>query len=75
MKRTINEIYNLIINQRENAKNQLLMLRKVNEFFKTSNDKTLFETLREHALMDKLRGEIDVYTNVICLIESSEVLK
>ena len=61
MKRTINEIYNLLLQKKENASNDLTgeQLRKY-----PSNKKIL-----------KLQGEIEAYTDVIVLIETSEVLK
>ena len=61
MKRTINEIYNLLLQKQENALNDLTgeQLRKY-----PSNKKIL-----------KLQGEIEAYTDVINLIETSEVLK
>ena len=60
MKRTINEIYNLLLAKQENASNDLTseQLRKY-----PSNKKIL-----------KLQGEIEAYTDVINLIETSQVL-
>ena len=60
MKRTINEIYNLLLEKQENALNDLTgeQLRKY-----PSNKKIL-----------KLQGEIEAYTDVINLIETSQVL-
>lgn len=60
MKRTINEIYNLLLQKQENALNDLTgeQLRKY-----PSNKKIL-----------KLQGEIEAYTDVINLIETSQVL-
>lgn len=61
MKRTINEIYNLLLEKQENALNDLTgeQLRKY-----PSNKKIL-----------KLQGEIEAYTDVINLIETSQVLE
>ena len=60
MKRTINEIYNLLLQKQENALNDLTgeQLRKY-----PSNKKIL-----------KLQGEIEAYTDVINLIKTSQVL-
>ena len=60
MKRTINEIYNLLLEKQENALNDLTgeQLRKY-----PSNKKIL-----------KLQGEIEAYTDVINLIKTSQVL-
>ncbi len=60
MKRTINEIYKLLLEKKENALNDLTgeQLRKY-----PSNKKIL-----------KLQGEIEAYTDVINLIETSQVL-
>ena len=60
MKRTINEIYKLLLEKQENALNDLTgeQLRKY-----PSNKKIL-----------KLQGEIEAYTDVINLIKTSQVL-
>lgn len=60
MKRNINDIYNLLLQKKENAENDLLgeRMRKY-----PSNKKIL-----------QLQGQISAYTDVIILIETSEVL-
>lgn len=68
MKRTIKEIYEIIVDKRRNARDHYSRIRKESEL---PNDKTLFQTLYDHAMMDNLSGEIDAYTDVLCLIESS----
>lgn len=57
MKRTIDDIYRLIIYKRECA---------LNELQREKENKTLRENLF---------GEIDAYTDVLVLIETSQVLK
>lgn len=65
MKRTIDEIYNIIIEKRRNARND--RERKRNDL---SNSK---EWRDNESII--LYGEIEAYTDVICLIESSQILK
>lgn len=57
MKRTIDDIYRLIIYKRECA---------LNELQREKENKTLRENLF---------GEIDAYTDILVLIETSQVLK
>ena len=60
MKRDINEIYKILNNKRENAFND--MVYEKNRQY-PSNKKIL-----------RLQGEIEAYTDVIILIESSQIL-
>ena len=60
MKRNIKEIYNILKQKKENALNDL-----------TGEQ---FRKYPSHKKMLKLQGEIDAYTDVIILIETSEVL-
>lgn len=60
MKRDINEIYKILNNKRENAFNDIMYER--NRQY-PSNKKIL-----------RLQGEIEAYTDVIILIESSQIL-
>lgn len=68
MKRTINEIYNLINKKIENASNDFERTVKIIE--NHPNEKEYY-TPHFHSL----RGEIDAYTDIKILIETSEVLE
>lgn len=65
MERTIDEIYNIIVIKRENARND--RERKRNDL-SNSEEWRVNESIR-------LYGEIEAYTDVLCLIESSQILK
>lgn len=60
MKRTINEIYNLLLEKKENALNDL-----------TGENMRVY---RSNKKILQLQGEIAAYTDVINLLETSEVL-
>lgn len=59
MKRTIDEIYNIIVEKRKNA---------IYDRTKQIREENLDKFVR-------LNGEIEAYTDVLCLIESSQILK
>ena len=70
MKRTINEIYELIKQKKENAE------RDIQISFNTMEDARDSEEWLDAKMHSKeLKGEIEAYTDVICLIESSMVLE
>lgn len=70
MKRTIEQVMDLLEQKRENAKNMLDGIRKQKE--KAWKAGRIAEyTPRE----DILKGEYDAYTDVICLIASSHLLE
>lgn len=56
MKRTINEIYDLIKQKKDNAQRD-------------------FEIEKDREKANRLYGELCAYVDVICLIESSQVLE
>lgn len=70
MKRTIDEIYNIIIEKRDNAESHL----ERNGGITKANciDEKGYPLLRTGL---ELKGEILAYTDVLCLIESSQILK
>lgn len=73
MKRTINEIYNLIQNKIENAHNSQLMYMK--RYKELSNKDVEFNQLK--ACRDdiiELNGEINAYLDIQILLETSGVL-
>ena len=70
MKRTINEIYELIKEKKENAERDRQISYNTVEEAKNSE-----EYLNAKMRSKELKGEIDAYTDVICLIESSQVLE
>ena len=70
MKRTINEIYELIKQKRENAERDRQISYNIIEEAKNSEE---YLDAKMHS--KELTGEIDAYTDVICLIESSQVLE
>ena len=63
MERTIQEIYTIIWEKRENAEKHYLRESKTS---RTPIDKRM---------LSLLEGEIEAYTDVLILIETSEVLK
>lgn len=79
MKRTIDEIYNIIIEKRENAVKDLR--NKMAQVSKLCAELTFDEleiSIDYDYLKEKQReltGEIEAYTDVLCLIESSQILK
>jgi hypothetical protein len=66
MKRTINEIYELLKQKRKNA---------INDREKYCMPLGKEQPIKDFAIKCKLEGEIDAYTDIICLIESSQVLE
>ena len=69
MKRTINEIYDLIKQKIENAE------RDIQISFNTMKEAKNSEEWLEAKMRSKeLKGEVEAYTDILCLIESSGVL-
>lgn len=70
MKRTINEIYEIIKQKRDNAKNDLeITLREI-------DDIKLIDNYGSNVVKERqLEGELNAYTSIICLIEESGVLE
>lgn len=66
MQRTINEIYELLKQKKENAINDRERTRK-NNYQYVNGVKVYHVSNKEY----ELKGEIDAYTDIICLIESS----
>lgn len=67
MKRTIQEVMDLLEQKRENAKREIDgIYRKIN---KNLADATIYSNK-----LNRLNGEYDAYTDVICLIASSHLL-
>lgn len=69
MKRTIEEIYNIIIQKRDNATKDKERIR-----IKAKNEKNADEFAILLRDLRQINGEIEAYTDVLCLIESSQVL-
>jgi len=70
MKRTIEEVMDLLEQKRENAKNMLDGIRKQRE-----KDWKAGRIACHNLQEDVLKGEYDAYTDVICLIASSHLLE
>lgn len=68
MKRTIQEVMDLLEQKRESAK---LDMKRYYENLKTVKDQVSFVS-RDN--INRLSGEYDAYTDVICLIASSHLL-
>jgi hypothetical protein len=66
MKRTINDIYELLKQKRENA---------INDREKYCMPLGKKQPIKDFAIKCKLEGEIDAYTDVLILIETSKVLE
>ena len=70
MKRTIEEVMNLLEQKRESAINKLKMEQ---ERIKKEWGKGLILTININ--VEYIKGEIDAYTDVMCLIASSHLLE
>lgn len=69
MERTIEEIYKLIVIKRDNAINDKERTHK-NNYICINGKKIYNVSDKEH----ELKGEIEAYTDVLCLLESSGVV-
>jgi len=75
MARTINEIYQLIIQKKNNA---IADYMATNNFCKNkpfNQNESLVETMKPSFELVRLKGEIEAYTDVLCLLESSGVVE
>lgn len=74
MKRTINEIYELIKQKRDNAKNDLeIVYDKVNDFLKVFDFKSGIDMFMKNNY--QLVGEVNAYADIVAVIEESGVLE
>lgn len=72
MKRTINEIYNLIKEKSENAKRDI---ERINNSNNCNNVMDLHEwNNNERRKLDKLKGQVEAYLDVLYLMLNSGVL-
>lgn len=72
MKRTINEIYNLIEEKSENAKRDI---ERINNSNNCNNVMDLHEWNNdERRKLDKLKGQVEAYLDVLYLMLNSGVL-
>lgn len=72
MKRTINEIYELLKAKIENCENDIL--RKTTEYQKLYRESKFNESTSCRETLLELHGELSAYIDLQTLIETSEVL-
>lgn len=66
MERTINEIYNLIIQKKENARNHMERIMEENK------DGFVIEDLMK---LQRVEGNYNAYTDILILLETSGVVE
>ena len=65
MKRTIKEIYEIIVKKRNSAYNHYTRIKNTHNSI----------SVEEKYLLNNLKGEIEAYTDVLALLESSGVVE
>lgn len=75
MKRTIKEIYEIIVKKRNNAIDDYIA---TNNFCKNkpfNQNESIVEAIKPSCELVRLKGEIEAYTDVLALLESSGVVE